>query len=74
LRSRSERHRSPDYASHHVFTLAQFTFENGTTVPNVMVVCGTYGRLNARKDHVILPAVALPRRSSWLRQSSRYRR
>ena len=44
----------PDYASHHVFTLAQFTFENGTTVPNVKVVYGTYGRLNARKDNVIL--------------------
>ena len=28
----------PDLASHHVFTLAQFTFENGTTVPNVKVV------------------------------------
>jgi homoserine O-acetyltransferase/O-succinyltransferase len=44
----------PDLASHHVFTLAQFTFENGTTVPNVTVVYGTYGRLNARKDNVIL--------------------
>lgn len=44
----------PDYASHHVFTLAQFTFENGSTVPNVKVVYGTYGRLNARKDNVIL--------------------
>jgi homoserine O-acetyltransferase/O-succinyltransferase len=44
----------PDYASHHVFTLAQFTFESGTTVPNVNVVYGTYGHLSARKDNAIL--------------------
>lgn len=44
----------PDNAIHHSFTLAQFTFESGTTVPNVKVVYGTYGRLNARKDNVIL--------------------
>jgi homoserine O-acetyltransferase/O-succinyltransferase len=44
----------PDYASHHVFTLAQFTFESGPTVPNVKVVYGTYGHLSARKDNAIL--------------------
>jgi homoserine O-acetyltransferase len=44
----------PDYASHHVFTLDRFTFESGATVPNVKVVYGTYGRLNAKHDNVIL--------------------
>ena len=31
-----------------------FTFEDGTTLPHTMVSYGTYGRLNARKDNVIL--------------------
>src|SRR5512146_1139453 len=44
----------PDHASHHVFTLEHFTFESGATVPNLKVVYGTYGRLSARKDNVIL--------------------
>jgi homoserine O-acetyltransferase len=44
----------PDHASHHVFTLDHFTFESGATVPNVKVVYGTYGRLNANRDNVIL--------------------
>jgi len=43
-----------DHASHHLFTLDRFTFESGATVPNVKVVYGTYGRLNAKRDNVIL--------------------
>ncbi|HMA45483.1 MAG TPA: alpha/beta fold hydrolase [Gemmatimonadales bacterium] len=44
----------PDRAAHHVFTLERFTFESGVTVPNVKVVYGTYGHLNAQHDNVIL--------------------
>jgi homoserine O-acetyltransferase len=44
----------PDYAAHHVFTLDHFTFESGATIPNIKVVYGTYGRLNANRDNVIL--------------------
>jgi homoserine O-acetyltransferase/O-succinyltransferase len=43
-----------DRAVHHVFTLERFTFESGPTVPNVSVVYGTYGRLNAARDNAIL--------------------
>ena len=43
-----------DHAGHHVFTLKQFTFEAGATVPAVKVVYGTYGRLNAAHDNAIL--------------------
>ncbi len=32
----------------------RFTFEDGTTLPHTVVSYGTYGRPNARKDHVIL--------------------
>src|SRR5690242_5155901 len=31
-----------------------FTFESGATVPNVKVVYGTYGHLNAARDNVVL--------------------
>lgn len=45
---------APDHAAHHVFTMDRFTFESGPTVPAIKVVYGTYGRLNAAKDNVIL--------------------
>jgi len=44
----------PDHAAHHRFLLPSFTFEDGTTLPNTVVSYGTYGRLNARRDNVIL--------------------
>jgi homoserine O-acetyltransferase/O-succinyltransferase len=43
-----------DHAAHHVFTLPLFSFESGVTLPNVKLVYGTYGRLNARRDNAIL--------------------
>jgi homoserine O-acetyltransferase len=43
-----------DHAAHHRFVLPSFTFEDGTTLPNTVVSYGTYGRLNARRDNVIL--------------------
>src|SRR5579864_7472492 len=43
-----------DHAEHHTFVLGHFTFESGATVPNVKVVYGTYGHLNAARDNVIL--------------------
>jgi homoserine O-acetyltransferase len=43
-----------DHAAHHQFVLATFTFEDGTTLPRTIVSYGTYGRLNARKDNVVL--------------------
>jgi homoserine O-acetyltransferase/O-succinyltransferase len=50
----STSHAPPHQAAHHVFTLPRFTFEGGATVPNVKLVYGTYGRLNARRDNAIL--------------------
>jgi homoserine O-acetyltransferase len=44
----------PDRATHHVFIQPRFTFESGPTVPNIRVVYGTYGRLNAKRDNAIL--------------------
>jgi homoserine O-acetyltransferase len=43
-----------DHAAHHRFVLDTFTFEDGSTLPRTIVSYGTYGRLNARKDNVIL--------------------
>ena len=44
----------PDHAAHYSFTLAEFTFESGVTVPDVRVVYATYGRFNALRDNAIL--------------------
>ena len=41
-------------AEHHTFVMDKFTFESGATVPNVKVVYGTYGHLNAARDNVVL--------------------
>ncbi len=43
-----------DHATHHMFVLPSFTFEDGTTLPQTKVSYGTYGHLNAKKDNVIL--------------------
>jgi homoserine O-acetyltransferase len=44
----------PDQPTPHVFTIERFTFESGASVPNIKVVYGTYGRLSANRDNVIL--------------------
>ena len=43
-----------DHAAHHRFVLPRFTFEDGTTLAGTVVSYGTYGRLNAARDNVIL--------------------
>jgi homoserine acetyltransferase len=58
-----------DHAAHHRFVLPSFTFEDGTTLPNTVLSYGTYGRLNDRKDNVILlPSsyMADPHDNDWL--------
>ena len=44
----------PHNGEHHTYVLDRFTFESGATVPNVKVVYGTYGHLNAARDNVVL--------------------
>ena len=44
----------PDRATHHVFTIPNFKSESGVTLPQALVVYGTYGRLNAARDNAIL--------------------
>jgi homoserine O-acetyltransferase len=38
----------------HEFVIENFKTESGTTLPRVVVVYGTYGKLNAAKDNVVL--------------------
>src|SRR6266849_1205186 len=38
----------------HEFVIANFHTESGVTLPQARVVYGTYGRLNAAKDNVVL--------------------
>jgi len=38
----------------HEFAIAQFKTESGVTLPRAVVVYGTYGKLNAAKDNVVL--------------------
>jgi homoserine O-acetyltransferase len=45
---------TPHAAEHRTFVMDKFTFESGATVPNVKVVYGTYGHLNAARDNVVL--------------------
>jgi homoserine O-acetyltransferase len=45
---------SRDRAGHYAFVMDPFTFESGATVPRVTVAYGTYGRLNAAQDNVVL--------------------
>jgi len=44
----------PGKAERHEFVIANFHTESGVTLPQVRVVYGTYGHLNAAKDNVIL--------------------
>jgi homoserine O-acetyltransferase/O-succinyltransferase len=50
----SARAQDIDHAEHHAFVMDHFTFESGATVPNVKVVYGTFGHLDASRDNVVL--------------------
>src|ERR1700736_6701867 len=41
-------------AEHHAFAIDNFHTESGVTLPRATVVYGTYGRLNAARDNVVL--------------------
>jgi homoserine O-acetyltransferase/O-succinyltransferase len=41
-------------AESHEFAISNFRTESGTTLPQARIVYGTYGRLNAAKDNVVL--------------------
>jgi homoserine O-acetyltransferase len=43
-----------DRAAHHEFVIRNFKTESGVTLPEARVVYGTYGRLNAARDNVVL--------------------
>ena len=43
-----------DRAEHHQFVMTNFRTESGVTLPQARVVYGTYGRLNAERDNVVL--------------------
>ena len=43
-----------DRAQHRSFTITDFRTESGVTLPSATVVYGTYGRLNAARDNVVL--------------------
>jgi homoserine O-acetyltransferase len=44
----------PGKAERHEFVIVNFHTESGVTLPQARVVYGTYGRLNAAKDNVVL--------------------
>ena len=54
VRPSSAQQQRPDRAEHHVFAIDNFKTESGTTLPQARVVYGTYGRLNAARDNVVL--------------------
>src|SRR5476649_2113767 len=45
---------APHSAEHHEFVIDNFHTESGATLPKARVVYGTYGRLNAARDNVVL--------------------
>jgi homoserine O-acetyltransferase/O-succinyltransferase len=45
---------APHAAEHHEFVIDNFHTESGVTLPKARVVYGTYGRLNAARDNVVL--------------------
>ncbi len=60
---------SPDRASVHEFTIADFRTESGAVLPKAVVVYGTYGHLNAARDNaILLPShyMATHRGYEWL--------
>jgi len=44
----------PHAADHHEFGIENFRTESGVTLPKARIVYGTYGRLNAARDNVVL--------------------
>ncbi len=44
----------PHAGEHHEFVIENFRTESGVTLPSARVVYGTYGRLNAARDNVVL--------------------
>jgi homoserine O-acetyltransferase len=45
---------APHAAEHHEFAIDNFHTESGSTLPKARIVYGTYGRLNAARDNVVL--------------------
>jgi homoserine O-acetyltransferase/O-succinyltransferase len=45
---------APHSAEHHEFVIENFKTESGVTLPNARIVYGTYGRLSAARDNVVL--------------------
>jgi homoserine O-acetyltransferase len=45
---------APHAADHHEFVIDNFRTESGATLPKARIVYGTYGRLNAARDNVVL--------------------
>src|SRR3954462_10372936 len=45
---------APHAAEHHEYVIENFKTESGVTLPKARVVYGTYGRLNAARDNVVL--------------------
>ena len=45
---------APHSADHHEFVIESFRTESGTVLPRARLVYGTYGRLNAARDNVVL--------------------
>lgn len=41
-------------STQHEFHIANFKTESGVTIPNALVIYGTYGKLNAAKDNAVL--------------------
>src|SRR6266508_3154835 len=44
----------PHAAEHHEFAIDNFRTQTGVTLPKARIVYGTYGRLNAARDNVVL--------------------
>ena len=45
---------TPPISEQHEFRIPNFKTESGTTLPEALLVYGTYGQLNAAKDNVVL--------------------
>src|SRR5262245_26330042 len=43
-----------DRAEHHAYVTTGFRTESGVVLPNVTIVYGTYGHLNAARDNAVL--------------------
>jgi homoserine O-acetyltransferase/O-succinyltransferase len=52
--ARPQAQSAPHAAEHHEFVIDNFRTESGVTLPKARIVYGTYGRLNAARDNVVL--------------------